>query len=65
MLSPKLRCLDDHAIARQRRMYARLLFVVVSVLGRFSVDWTVLARESVISGGLARPDTADIRFAHE
>jgi hypothetical protein len=46
-------------------MYARLLFVVVSVLGRFSVDWTVLARESVISGGLARPDTADIRFAHE
>jgi hypothetical protein len=35
MLPPKLRRLDDHAIARQRRMYARLLFVVVGILGRF------------------------------
>jgi hypothetical protein len=33
MLSPKLRRLDDHPIARQRRMYARLLFVVVGIFG--------------------------------
>ncbi len=39
MLPPKLRRLDDHAIARQRRMYARLLFVVVGIFGPFSFDF--------------------------
>jgi hypothetical protein len=39
MLSPKLRRLDDHVIARQRRMYARLLFVVVGIFGLFSSDF--------------------------
>jgi hypothetical protein len=33
MLPPELRRRDDHVIARQRRMYARLLFVVVGILG--------------------------------
>jgi hypothetical protein len=40
MLPPKLRCLDDHAIARQRRMYARLLFVVVGIFGPLFADLT-------------------------
>ena len=65
MLPPKLRCLDDHAIAWQRRMYARLLFVVVSIFGRFFPILAPLACDSIVPGGLARRDVADIRFAHE
>jgi hypothetical protein len=65
MLSPELRRLDDHAIARQRRMYARLLFVVVSILGRFFLIFAPLTRDPVVPGGLAWQDAADIRFAHE
>ena len=65
MLPPKLRCLDDHAIARQRRMYARLLFVVVDILGRFLPILAVLARYSIVPRGLAWHEAADIRFAHE
>jgi hypothetical protein len=39
MLSPQAPALDDHAIARQRRMYARLLFVVVGIFGRLFPDF--------------------------
>jgi hypothetical protein len=65
MLPPKLRRLDDHVIARQRRMYARLLFVVVSVFAPVSPDLAALVACSAIPGGLAWGDAADIRFAHE
>ena len=65
MLPPKLRRLDDHAIARQRRMYARLLFVVVGILAPFVAILAPFARDSVGPGGLARREAADIRFAHE
>jgi hypothetical protein len=46
-------------------MYARLLFVVVSIFGPLFADLTAQARDSVVPGGLARRDAADIRFAHE
>jgi hypothetical protein len=36
---------DDHAIARLRRMYARLLFVVVGILGYFSRQFWGLGPE--------------------
>jgi hypothetical protein len=65
MLSPKLRRLDDHVIAGQRRMYARLLFVVVSVFGPISPIFEAFAGHSAVPCGLARGEAADIRFAHE
>jgi hypothetical protein len=46
-------------------MYARLLFVVVGILGPFFPIFVSLAAHSVVPGGLAWPDAADIRFAHE
>jgi hypothetical protein len=33
MLLRSARARDDHEMARQRRMYARLLFVVVGIFG--------------------------------
>jgi hypothetical protein len=44
-------------------MYARLLFVVVGILGLFPQISAALEHNSVVPGGLARPDAADIRFA--
>jgi hypothetical protein len=38
MLFTKLRRWDDHVMARLRRMYARLLFVVVGMSGAYLVS---------------------------
>jgi hypothetical protein len=46
-------------------MYARLLFVVVGIFGPILPILAPLTACASASGGLARPDTADIRFAHE
>ncbi len=54
---------DDHVIARQRRMYARLLFVVVGIFSPFCRVWRWVRQpfHSELSGALAWPDAADIR----
>jgi len=54
MLLTKLRHWDDHAMARLRRMYARLLFVVVGISGvRFAgfFRWAVPERRLGMAEG--------------
>jgi hypothetical protein len=62
-------------MARLRRMYARLLFVVVGIFGAFSskvgsnpgLFWLVLALSAPLfwACALASPGAADIRWRHE
>jgi hypothetical protein len=45
MLLKELWRWNDHAIARLRRMYARLLLVVVGIFGAFLPDFAPFPRE--------------------